>query len=344
MKVLRRGLPLALAAAAFVVLSLALHTCSRWDAPRPLGPDPENPSADMGFTDLNGNGIDDHEEAWGNERGWGTRGDGPFLSVSTSRDTYETLDVVALQIRGASWAVVRGEDGNDTVVLEPSNDLVDVTLYAADADVVVKRISARLFNGSVDAIAVVERSWTTNQIEVSVVDYASGLVASAEFRTIMSQEELVFRIDHSNWEGMREVSATLSATSERERAENRALTAGLTLTLVALAVVVLLKTNHLWSMALSVPSVAERLSFSLFPYTIHPHDETGYWLDPRTSWDRPTARRFLRHRAEAHAMKVDAEVALMQAEKTRILAELAPRRSGPDPDAARPAGRKEANA
>ena len=225
----------------------------------------------------------------------GTRGDTLVQTLTATADPAVAYTNEIVTIRFYSEVVQFNESGNASLV--PSNHLVNITVLDVPNNVVVERGAVPLFLGRGEFKFPVEALWTSTRLNVSVVDYASGLWGYAEVRTHMSDPYLLWRQEVTLKETLVGPVRQLLIENAAQRDYNAWLTAGITAVFVALFAVVFLRLDHERAREAFQESYADRLRYWLFRW-----DPKDTWLedyyDPEKSWDPRAARRWGVHQVQ----------------------------------------------
>lgn len=219
----------------------------------------------------------------------------PYLRVTIGDDLYVTGETVEIHVRSETLGF---SDGNFT--LEPNRGVVSILVLDQTHDVVVYRTVLPLLNGSGYAQVRVHPLWTSARLNVSAVDYEHYLSGYAEFRTAMSDDYMLARLEAQGANVAGRVDSALDRL-DRVQSEDRLLAGAFAGAVIFLALAVLLRRDHRISRRVFAPSFLDLLKWRVFPVTPNPGwVEEQAWMDSRSTWNPGAVRRAEHTRKRAH--------------------------------------------
>ena len=219
------------------------------------------------------------------------RGDVPSLSISVDTDTAQTGERVLITVTGT----MAGFDETGAAALVPSNATVSVVVEDLSHDIVIYRTTVPFFQGRAEVRLTVGPAWDSARVRVTAADYARSLIASADFRTEMSEEQRSY--EDRVWMAEHILPVVADIRQDAAAAVNLALLllSSLAALMVLLFLVVFLRIDHRRARQVLGAGVFERFWRRAFPFANVP-DDTEAWLDAERTWDKATVRRFERRR------------------------------------------------
>jgi len=208
-------------------------------------------------------------------------------------------------IRFYSEVVQFNESGNASLV--PSNHLVNITVLDVPNNVVVDRGAVPLFLGRGEFKFPVEALWTSTRLNVSVVDYASGLWGYAEVRTHMSDPYLLWRQEVTLRETVAGPMAAMRADLKAAQDSMTVMGMGTVALAVILVAVLFLRIEHGKARSNHRESLADRILLRLLPSNTDTFLDD--YFDPKKTWDVDGARSWGLHRRQGllHALRAEAD-------------------------------------
>lgn len=219
----------------------------------------------------------------------------PHLLISPSPATAETNEIVQVHVT----SMVAGLDEGGNLTLVPSTHLINWTVTDVQHGVVVARGAIPLFLGRGTFQVPIDPLWSDTLLNVTAVDYASGLIAFADIRTDYSQTYMIYLNEVTVRKTVAEPIALLLAENAASRAYNNWMTILVTALFLVLMTVLFLKADHRRSRSVFAPSLADRLKAFFWRWTLV-DDFLDDYFDPVRTWDPVAALHWQEGRVRAH--------------------------------------------
>lgn len=232
-----------------------------------------------------------------------------YLAVWTDFSEYETFDRIQIFVRSH---LVFGT-GNATGA-EPNPNVINVTLYAEDLDLIVYSESVRLFLGNSTVISNVVPDWTTSRIQVIATDPLAGLEnRSARFRTVMSWPYFLYLDRVDEYEDDLRDKGILQARLDLITY----LGSTITISIIGTFFVIFMRADHRRSRRVNAPSIWDRFVNRVWPYS-WTNDEAYAMLEDPETWAPDTAAEYRDFKKTAHLRKLQAQIAEIREEARAI--------------------------
>ncbi len=232
-----------------------------------------------------------------------------YLAVWTDFSEYETFDRIQIFLRSH---LVSGSGNNTTVAA--STNLLNVTLYAEDLDLIVYSENIRLSHGNASVVSNVAPEWTTSRIQVIAMDRMAGLEnRSARFRTVMSWSYFLYLDRVDEYEDDLRDRGILQARLDLIMY----LGSAITVSMVGTLFVIFMRMDHRRSRRVNAPSIWDRFVNRVWPYS-WTNDEAYAMLDDPETWAPDAAAQYRDFKKTAHLRKLRAQVDQIKEEARAI--------------------------
>lgn len=232
-----------------------------------------------------------------------------YLAVWTDFTEYETFDRIQISLQSH---LVSGSGNNTTA--SASGNLINVTLYAEDLDLIVYSENVRLSQGNGSVISNVAPEWTTSRIQVIAVDRIAGLEnRSARFRTVMSWSYFLYLDRVDEYEDDLRDKGILQARLDLITY----LGSAITVSMVGTLFVIFMRMDHRRSRRVNAPSIWDRFVNRVWPYS-WTNDEAYAMLEDPETWAPDTAAEYRDFKKTAHLRKLRAQLGEIKEEARAI--------------------------
>ena len=233
----------------------------------------------------------------------------PYLRLRADPSAAETDEVAYIRIE----SLVAGLDESGNLTLLPSSHLINWTVTDTKHNVVIARGAVPLFLGEGSFQVYIEPLWSTTLLNVTAIDYASGMIAFVDIRTHYSDDYFVYMNRVA-------VQGTVTEPIERLLADNAAsrnygawMTGIVIVLFLVLLVVLFLKLDHKRSHEVFAPSYADRMRLFFWQWTMV-DDFLADYFDPAHTWDMKVAEQWQKNRLRASIREMRAERHLLRRE------------------------------